>query len=411
MLELRGPVVAALEVTPAGPAWSGHAYFKGETRPPLTPSQWGDVVEKLGAYVSEFRVCGGEPTTRPDLLEILDHLERAKRPYHIFTTGVWSDRPSLLLGLKKLTYIQSFLVYLHGHDAETHGAFTGNAEEFDEVVKTIELVAATGLEVNTSTVITRQNAAHAEALVDLANRRGARHAVFNRYVGPPRPDVEPDRDTLKAALASLDDMRQLGYNVALGTCVPACYNESFSQGCSAGITYCAVDPWGQMRPCDHSPTRVGNVLEHKVLDIWRGKAMRAWRNRLPSACTTCSKVTFCPGGCRSEAELLGVDHDPLIGSPLPVEPPALLEVTLEEDLCPLPKYDIREEDFGWSLIRQTHVIPVTKKAGTLLYAFDGKTTLADIEKRFGAAALSFVYSLYERNFVDFRPRDMAEITP
>lgn len=411
MLELRGPVVAALEITNQPAAWPSHAYFTSESRPLLTPAQWGTLIEKLGPYVSEFRVTGGDPMLRPDVFEILDHLERAKRPYHIITSGVWSDRPSLLIGLKKLTYVQSFLVFLHGHDAATHAAFTGDAAGFDEALKTIELVAAAGLEVSTSTVITKQNADHAEPLVELAMRRGARHSVFNRYVGPPRPELEPDRDTLSKALTKLDDLRQLGYNVALGTCVPACFSKSFSQGCSAGITYCTIDPWGQMRPCDHSPTRVGSVLDQKVSDVWRGKAMRSWRNRLPSACEKCSKITFCPGGCRSEAEVLGVAQDPLIGSPLPIEDPTLLEVTLEEDLCPLPKYDIREEDFGWSLIRQTHVIPVTRKAGALLYAFDGKTTLADIEKQFGAAALSFVYSLYERNFVDFRPRDVAEMAP
>jgi len=408
MLELRGPVVAALEVTPQGAAWPGHDYFKGQTKPLLTPGQWGEVIDSLGPYVSEFRVTGGDPVTRGDLFEILDHLERAKRPYHVFTTGIWDDRPALLMGFKKLTYIQSFLVFLHGADAETHAAFAGDGAPFDDVLKTIEHIAATGIEVSTSTVITRQNAEHVEPLVELAMRRGARHSVFNRYVGPPRPDIEPATDALKAALGRLDELRQLGYNVALGSCVPSCFHPSFSQGCSGGITYCALDPWGGMRPCDHSPTVVGNILEKGVTDLWRSKSMRAWRTNLPGACRKCSKITFCPGGCRSLAEYLHLPADPLVGEPLPVEDPALLEVTLEGDLCPVPKYAIREEDFGWSLIRQTHVIPVTRKAGSVLYAFDGKTTLADIERRFGAAALSFVYSLYERNFVDFRPAEMAE---
>jgi radical SAM protein with 4Fe4S-binding SPASM domain len=411
MLELRGPVVAALEITPQGAAWPGHDYFRTESAPLLTPSQWGDVIEKLGPYVSEFRLTGGDPMARDDVFEIIDSLERAKRPYHIFSHGIWKDRPNLMVGLKKLTYIQSFLVFLHGPDAETHGAFSGNPAEFDEVLKTIELIAATGLEVSTSTVITKQNAEQMEPIVELAMRKGARHSVFNRYVGPPRADIEPSPDELKTIIAKLDDLRQLGYNVALGTCVPACFYKEFAHGCSAGITYCAIDPWGEMRPCDHSPTRVGSVISQKLMDVWRGKPMRAWRNRLPSACNKCSRITFCPGGCRSEAEYLHLPQDPLIGQPIPVEEPTLLEVTLEEDLCPVPKYDIREEDFGWSLIRQTHVIPVTRKAGSVLYTFDGKTTLAEIEKQFGPAALSFVYSLYERNFVDFRPRDVVEIAP
>src|SRR5688572_9955757 len=106
MLELRGPVVAALEVSSQGSVWQGHDYFKTENRTPLTPAQWGQIIDRLGPFVSEFRVAGGEPLARPDLFEILDHLERAKRPYHIFTSGVWDDRPALLVNFKKLTYIQ-----------------------------------------------------------------------------------------------------------------------------------------------------------------------------------------------------------------------------------------------------------------------------------------------------------------
>ncbi|MBM3464287.1 MAG: radical SAM protein, partial [Armatimonadetes bacterium] len=252
MLELRGPVVAALEVTPEGAEWPGHGYFKAEKRPPLTPSQWGAVIDKLGPFVNEFRVTGGEPMARADIFEILDSLERAKRPYHIFTNGRWENRPETMLGFKKLTYVQSFLLYLHGPDAESHGAL--GPAPFDEAVKAIEQTAATGLEVNTSTVITKQNAERLEELVEMAMKKGSRHSVFSRYIGPPRPDIEPSSDLLRAALDTLDGLRQSGYNVALGSCVPACYHKSFNQGCSAAITYCAIDPWGGMRPCDHSPT-------------------------------------------------------------------------------------------------------------------------------------------------------------
>lgn len=409
MLELRGPVVAALEVTAEGSVWPLHGYFKTQTQAPLSAAQWGQVVEKLGPYVSELRITGGEPLARPDLFEILDHLERAKRPYHLFTHGIWPDRPAALLGFKRLTYIQSFMMYLQGADAAAHTAFTqGEAASFDEMLRTLELVAASGLEVSTSTVLTRQNCEQLEALVELAMMRGARHCVFNRYVGPPRPDIELSADELHKAISKLDDLRQMGYNVALGSCVPACFHTEFNQGCSAGITYCSVDPWGGMRPCDHSPTVVGNLLSTSVQDLWRGKSMRAWRNQLPSACRSCSKVSYCPGGCRSEAEALQVAADPLIGKPVGPEEPTLLEVTLEDGLCPVPMYAVRQEDFGWSLIRQTQVIPVTHKAGKVLSAFDGKTTLGDIEQQYGAGALSFVYSLYERNFVDFRPRETSD---
>jgi hypothetical protein len=106
------------------------------------------------------------------------------------------------------------------------------------------------------------------------------------------------------------------------------------------------------------------------------------------------------------ADLEGALFDPLISGPVtkPDNPP-VLEVTLEENLCPVPRYAARAEDFGWALIHGTQVIPVHKRAEKILKSLDGKTNLGVIQKKYGDGALSFIYSLYVRNFIEFRTPD------
>lgn len=405
-LELRGPVVATLEVTPQGDTRGGQLVCEAEG-PVLTAAQVTCVVERLVPFVSEFRIKGAEPALRADLLDILGVLDRVERPYHLFTSGAWPDRQGFLVGLKALAWLQSIVVSLHGHDATTHAACNGTGTDFEQVVKTLEVACSTGIEVSTSTTITRANAEHLEEVVELAVRLGVRHTIFNRCVDGRSGEGEVPPQVLRTCLAKLDELRQLGYNISLGSCVPACFFRDFAQGCSGGITYCVVDPWGRVRPCDHSPTLMGSLLEQGVTDLWRSRPMKAWRNNLPRVCRKCSSLNFCPGGCRSLAENLGIAADPLIGDALPPEEPTVLDVTLEEDLCPVPRYEVRDEDFGWALVRQAQVIPVSQKAGPVLSCFDGRTTLGEIEKKHGAAALSFIYSLYARSFVEFQPREAA----
>ena len=371
--------------------------------------QISTVVERLVPFVHEFRVKNGEPTLRPDLLDILGVLDRTGRPFHLFTSGAWPDRQAFLAGLKRLAWLQSIVISLHGHDAATHAASGLSSTCFDEVQRSIEVACSTGIEVSTSCTITRANAEHLEEMVELAMRLGARHAIFNRCVDGSKGEGDVPPEMLRGALAKLDEMRQLGYNVSLGSCVPACFFRDFAQGCSGSVTYCVVDAWGRVRACDHSPTIMGSLLEQGVTELWRARPMKTWRNNLPKVCRKCSNLDFCPGGCRSLAENLGVAMDPLIGEALPPEEPAVLDVTLEEDLCPVPRYEVREEDFGWVLVRQGQVIPVTRKAGAVLCCFDGRTTLGEIEKKHGSAALSFIYSLYARSFVEFQPREAAAV--
>ena len=62
--------------------------------------------------------------------------------------------------------------------------------------------------------------------------------------------------------------------------------------------------------------------------------------------------------------------------------------------CPKP--------FCYVLVRGNRVTPVALQAKPILDALDGRSTLRQIEERFGQEALDFVGRLYQKGFVELR---------
>jgi len=65
-------------------------------------------------------------------------------------------------------------------------------------------------------------------------------------------------------------------------------------------------------------------------------------------------------------------------------------------------FAMRPEPFGYVLVRGNRVAPVGHQAKPILDALDGRSTLRQIEERFGQKALDFVGSLYQKGFAELR---------
>ncbi len=400
MLELTGPVVVELELLPSEDSDS--------QEPALSVSQWEKVINKLNVYVQEYRVGGPDPVNHPEFFEILKILEKTGKFYHIFTDGLWENTDSALEGFVNCAHINTINFNLHGPDQETHRtvARKQKEEDFDRVLDNIRLCFSAGYSVNTRTVLNNCNIEKIEQITELSTEIGASHAIFVRYIGPEDTQMDVDPQKLKSVGSSIEDLKSLGYNVMLGNCIPYCMIPSQTAGCFEGVTIGSVDCHGNLKPSPHLDFSVGSLLDGEVPKLWRSPAMKKWRSDIPQPCRKCSKISVCAGGSRAYAKIRGLDQDPFIEEPIP-KPQQLkiLDVTLEEELCPLARYVMRKEDFGWILIQGNQVIPVRHRAEKILKALDGSSmTLGDIKKNFGSGALSFIYSLYVRDFIEFRTR-------
>lgn len=403
MLTLSSPVFAYLELTflcNSRCPGCGNVFARDALRPPLSAAQWREVLLKLKPHIFRLRLTGGEPTLHPEFEDIVGFIHELDIPFAIFSNGRWLDPERLVTFLRSIPQFSGFLISLHGATPAAHDAFTDVKGSFEETVTNIGLAIEAGLSVNTSTIITKQNYADIADIVQLSVGLGAQHAVFNRYVGQELDGISPSNEELKKAMQAIDEERETGARVKFSVCIPQCFYPSSSTGCLAGIAYFTIDPWGNVRPCNHAPLICGNLLEQSVEEIWNSKAMEYWRDLIPFQCQQCLELPKCHGGCRAQAMLLGLDKDPLIGKPVLTKPQEPLEeLVLYEEARPLSRFAMRPEPFGYVLVQGNRVAPVSHEAKAVLDVLDGQTTLRQIERRFGEQALSFVGSLYRQGLV------------
>jgi radical SAM protein with 4Fe4S-binding SPASM domain len=285
------------------------------TRLPLNAAGWGAILEKIGGHAQRLKVTGGEPTLHPEFEAIIKFIAEKSLPFTLFTNGRWNEPDRLVGFLYDLPQCLGLLISLHGSTAQAHEAFSGVQGCFAETCENIRRASAAGLRVAISTVFTRHNVDQIADVVALSRSLGARQVVFNRYLGLPIPDIAMASDELRAAVAAVERLRAAGENVKFGSCIPACFAASSSRGCAAGLSFATIDPWGNVRPCNHAPLVIGNLRRQSVEEIWSSPGMVYWNGLVPRQCSACKLFAACHGGCRAMALLQGTRKDPLIRRP------------------------------------------------------------------------------------------------
>jgi radical SAM protein with 4Fe4S-binding SPASM domain len=403
ILSLPAPVLYALELTPVCNNRCPGCYnvFAGRrTAAPVLPlDQWRLLLERIRPYAHLVKLTGGEPTLYRDLAGLVSLLDEFSLSYSVFTNARWSDPEALIRLLAASSSFRGMLVSVHGATAASHEAFTGVGGSFDQALDNIRRATDSGLQVVLSTVIHRYNLEELPAVAALCARLGADHVSFNRYLGPPAPQIEPSPAELRGAVARIEALREAGTRVKFGDCVPHCFVPSSARGCLAGIAYCTIDPWGTVRPCSHSPTRLGSLFERSIVDIWADDEARAWRNRVPDACHTCAAFGDCHGGCRAQAETRGLPADPLMTGPLAhrIEEH---QAVLYRRARPRSACDIRPQPFGYLMLRGNAVVPLSRADRPLLDACDGETPLWSLAEQYGQRGLQLIHEWSRHGLVD-----------
>jgi radical SAM protein with 4Fe4S-binding SPASM domain len=416
IVTLSAPVLYALELTPDCNSHCAGCYnvFASERTSRLdvlSLHDWRLILERIRPHAHLIKLTGGEPTLYPHLDELIALLDDLGIAFSMFTNARWPDPRRTVERLRSSSCFRGLLVSLHGAAAPSHQAFSGVPGSFEEAKANVRLATGAGLSVVLSTVIHRHNLDELESVPALCVELGTEHVAFNRYLGPPLPQIEPSPAELWSAITRIEALRERGAPVKLGNCVPQCFVSSSATGCLAGVAYCTVDPWGNVRPCNHSPTRCGNLLEQPIEEIWYGDGMEAWRSGVPTDCHLCAAFSRCHGGCHAQAELLNLPGDPLMGEPLQdVEE----RVELYEGWRPLRACTVRPERFrsaslagrqewaGYVLLRGNHVVPIAPTDLQILEACDGKSTLCSLNTRFGQHGLRLIYELYRGGVVDMQ---------
>lgn len=130
-----------------------------------------EVIEKIkksrNLGIDMILLSGGEPTIRKDIFEITNFLKNRGFPFGLITNG-------RMLSYKKFfnKLLHSGLKYihtsLHGSNARIHNAIT-QSDSFDDVIKSLNNIHKSGVEIYINSVINRKNLDDLENIIDLVS--------------------------------------------------------------------------------------------------------------------------------------------------------------------------------------------------------------------------------------------------
>jgi len=313
-----------------------------------------DILADAGVLILAF--SGGEPTIRPDILQLI----KRSSDRGIFTAMATN---ALLFSSRKKVQefkkagLQFAQISLDGMDPETHDRFRGVPGAFKRTVKGIKNCVAEGLFVEIAATGTRFNMKEIPDMIDFAHRLGANWFMLYNFVPTGRgidiieSDLSPDEreDILKLCwnkmkVAGVDVLSTApqfariaqeieakpvlmgdagviasGLQSSADTYVVPThfYNPKLSGqlrrladfigGCGAGRFYLSLEPNGDIYPCVFFPhdeaMKVGNLFKDDFEEIWRHSKL-FWeirdKDRLKENCGSCRYRYTC-GGCRARA--------------------------------------------------------------------------------------------------------------
>jgi radical SAM protein with 4Fe4S-binding SPASM domain len=122
------------------------------------------------------------------------------------------------------------------------------------------------------------------------------------------PTVEQVRAALTVAEAA---SVEFGFPISCSIPIQPCLIDT-AQFPHLGFGYCAagterayytLDPLGNVRPCNHSTTVLGNLFEEPFEALISPARMESFVHSSPAYCQACNLAATCQGGCKAAAQV------------------------------------------------------------------------------------------------------------
>jgi MoaA/NifB/PqqE/SkfB family radical SAM enzyme len=282
MLLTSAPLYVSWNYTYACNFNCSHCYSRAAAYPrELDSRAYRDIVDQfIEANVMRVGLGGGEPLIRRDCVEIIARMAAGFIQTNI-TTNAWflsADKCNQLAdaGLSIL------YVSLDSLDSEKHDQFRNRRGSFDRVVVGIRNAVQAGLKVKLSTVLTTINSGEIEEIVGRAEDWGIAGVEFKRFrpIGNGKEHVADytlssrDGDDVRRRVDEANHQSDLEIALIYG----AESDGRTDSGCPCGIRSITLRPNGDVAPCAYESTVIGNIIDDRLLELWRNSPqLRAMR--------------------------------------------------------------------------------------------------------------------------------------
>ena len=295
-------------------AWKNPVdYPPGQLPTDETLAMLGKLLDETDA--SLVSLTGGEPMLRDDIYEIVEFLAARGVAVNLITNGS-------LLGEQNIARLVPdkvgvFELPLLSAERDIHDHLSGRDGAFDDVTLAVANLKAASQRVVCVFVATKLNLSTWRDTAEMAVALGADGIMFNRFNpgGAGAKNVaalQASPGELADALAAANEIvEQYEFPISCSIAMPPCLFETerypkLTFGfCAAGTerAYYTLDPLGNIRPCNHSTTILGNIRRTSFWELADSPLMRDFVSARPPFCDGCRIADECLGGCKAAAEV------------------------------------------------------------------------------------------------------------
>lgn len=291
---------------------SGRPYPREELGTADTLAMYGKMLDETGAKL--VTLTGGEPLLRADLPQMVEYLAGRGVKVNLITNGALLDDDAL--GRLAGPAIGFWELPLLSAKRAIHDELSGAPGAFDRTTLALAKLKARKQLVVAVFVATRLNLPTLRDTIGLAIALGADGLMFNRFNPGGRGFQNFARlsaavKDLQAALDLAEEMSEkYKFPISCSIPIPPCvfdtqrYKKLTFGFCAAGTerAYYTLDPLGNVRPCNHSATIIGNIRTEKFVTMVKGKRMKKFLAALPEYCSACEHADECRGCCKAAGE-------------------------------------------------------------------------------------------------------------
>ncbi len=301
----------------------------------LTHKQALTVIDNLAAFkVPAVLFSGGEPLTRPDLLELMKYATASGLRVTLSTNGTLIDKPTARqLREIGLTYVG---ISLDGI-GETNDLFRGRKGAYDDAVRGMRNCRAVGQKVGLRLTLTRRNCMDLHDIFNFIEAEDIQRACFYHLVYSGRGNAADELTTgeirramdiilertrvfhergLKKEILTVDNHADNAYlYLKLRERAPERAEEVYQLmkwngggANSSGVGIANIDTQGNVHPDQFwQSATLGNVKQRPFSEIWSDNSiplLAGLRNRLPllqGRCAECRFKEICGGSFRVRA--------------------------------------------------------------------------------------------------------------
>jgi radical SAM protein with 4Fe4S-binding SPASM domain len=288
------------------------AYPRGELDTGRTLALLDKALDETDCH--HVTLTGGEPLLRQDLPHVLDLLRARGVQATVISNGRLLSEEAVVDLLAR--GVGTFELPLLG-PRQVHDRLSASPGAFDAVLAAMARIRYHGGLHVAVFVATRLNIPHLYEAIELAFAFGARALMLNRfnaggrgraYLAELLPSAEEMRQALAVANAAAAEFGlPITCSIALQPCLIdlAAYPNLHFGFCAAGTdrAYYTIDPLGNTRPCNHTPTILGNLFQASFAEIVAPERLAPFVRAVPAFCQPCEQRDTCQGGCKAAAEV------------------------------------------------------------------------------------------------------------